>query len=242
MEKTKNSKKSETKKALLKTTKINKNIQSKNTNLENSKNNITKRKNIIHKTNKSFVLSNVDKGKLLPKQNSNNLTITFNSGCKSNLNKNFLSNSCEKREKKLKYNKTNDIFNKTISINHKKFFSISTDISTNYKKYLNHSKTNQHKHFNSIEYETKNNCNKFNKMKYSIKVNKTIFRNKNINLNNNKLLNRSMELRKKIKKSKLKENSKINLIRNKDNININSDKIKKIKNKRNNKNILQIKK
>ena len=211
MEKIENSKILNTKKEKLQATKINKNNQSKNIIIEKSKKNIVKRKNNIHKTNKSLALTNLDKEKNLTKQNSNNFTISYNTDRKSNLYKSFLSNSCQKREKHLKYTKTNNLFNKTINIKHKKFFSISPDINSNYKRYLNQTKTNIHKQYDSTINETKKNqFKKLNKDKHVIKVNRIIFRNKNSLINNNKLLNRSVELRNKIKKFKLNENSKIN--------------------------------
>ena len=184
MEKIQNSKTLNNKKEKLKTTKINKNSQGKNIVLENLKKNTLKKKNNIHKANKSLALNILDKEKNLTKQNSNNFTISYNTERKSNLYKSFLSNSCQKREKHLKYTKTNNIFNKTINIKHQKFFSISPGINNNYKKYLNHTKINLHKQFNSPIYESKSNhFNKKNNDKQVIKVHKIIYRNKN-SLNN----------------------------------------------------------
>ena len=111
---------------------------------------------------------------------------------------------------------------------------------------MNQIKKNQKNNLSSKIFQSysKNETNftKFNEISNRIKVKKTIFRNKN-NIDNNKLLNRSMELRNKIKDFKLNEKSK--LIKNKgetkNNIN-NKPKISKINpkiinNKNNNKDI-----
>ena len=237
MEQTKNSKQVKTKNQVLKPKIINKINQNKKPFLEKEKKYISKKNIILHKTNKSLASNISDKSKLLRKEDSNNITISYNSGHKSFINKKFLSNSCQKRENfRLKNNKTNNLFNKTKYIKHNKLSSISPDNSTNTKKSLEHLKTSKNKNFNSIIYETCNNFNKFTKISNSIKVNKIIFRNKN-SLNSNKLLNRSVELRNKIKQLKLDEKTKIILTKNKSNtknkINVKKDSIINKENKEN---------
>ena len=112
MEKAKNQKKLNIKKVPLKTSKINKiSTQTKNTLQEKSKKYLTKRKNIIDKFNKSVDLNILkEEKKILIKQNSNDFNLTIKSDRKNNLTKYFISNSCKKREKRLKNNKTNDLF------------------------------------------------------------------------------------------------------------------------------------
>ena len=194
MEKAKNPKKLNTKKVTLKTSKINKiSTQTKDTLQEKSKKYLAKRKNIIDKFNKSVDLNILkEEKKILIKQNSNDFNLTIKSDLKNNLTKYFISNSCKKREKRLKNNKTNDLFkSKKMAITHNFFCPISPDISTNYKKYLNQMKIKQ----NTIKNESiKNNLNnKLNKSNKSFKNNHIIFRNNKCTLNNNKLLNRSVE-------------------------------------------------
>ena len=239
MEKAKNPKKLNTKKVTLKTSKINKiSTQTKDTLQEKSKKYLAKRKNIIDKFNKSVDLNILkEEKKILIKQNSNDFNLTIKSDRKNNLTKYFISNSCKKREKRLKNNKTNDLFkSKKMAITHNFFCPISPDISTNYKKYLNQMKIKQ----NTIKNESiKNNLNnKLNKSNKSFKNNHIIFRNNKCTLNNNKLLNRSVELRKKMQKLKINENTEINLIKNKFNDkNKISEKLERNKNKENNKKI-----
>ena len=107
MEKLKNSKNINTKKNLLSTSLINKNIENKNSILKRIQKSIEKRKKIIHNTNKSLVVSELEKAKLLTKPDSNNFTILYISEHKKNFNKIFSSNSCKKRQ--LKNNKTNNL-------------------------------------------------------------------------------------------------------------------------------------
>ena len=218
MEKIKNSKNIKTKKNLLSTTFVNKKPENKNSVLKRVQKNIENKKKIIHKTNRSLIANTLDKEKLMTKQNSNNFTILYISQQhKKNINKIFLPNSCKKRE--LKTNKTNNIFNKTINIKHKKLSSITIEHKYEYKKFMNRIKTNLKESFNTSRYKPNltnsnifNNYNKSNN--HLLKLKKTISRNQN-SLSNNKLLNRSVELRNKIKKYKLNDNSKTKLIKNK---------------------------
>ena len=214
MEKIKNTKRINTKKNFINTTSIKRETTNKNKILEKAKKSIEKRKKIIHYNHNSLILNAFDKTKLMTKQNSNNFTISYHSDIKNNIKKIIYSNSCKKREKfQLKNNKTNNIFNKTINIKNK-----SPDSSNKYKKILTSMKTLQKNHFHSLLYKpnpTSNNIfSKFNKENYFIKVRRTFFRNQKT-INNDTIINRSVELRNKIKKFKLKENSKVNLIKNK---------------------------
>jgi len=233
MEKNGNSKNSNINKNLLSIN--NKKNQSKNIFLEKPQKSILKKRKIIHNTNRSFDINILEKKKLMKKQKSNDLALSYNINNKNKSNQILLSNSCTKRDKvKLKNinTKNNLVSNKTKYFNHKKFYSISNDCENNYKKYLNQIKKNQKNNLSSKIFQSysKNETNftKFNEISNRIKVKKTIFRNKN-NIDNNKLLNRSMELRNKIKDFKLNEKSK--LIKNKgetkNNIN-NKPKISKI--------------
>ena len=233
MEKNGNSKNSNINKNLLSTN--NKKNQSKNIFLEKPQKSILKKGKIIHNTNKRIDINILEKKKLMKKQKSNDLTLSYNIDNKNKSNQILLSNSCTKRDKvKLKNinTKNNLVSNKTKYFNHKKFYSISNDCENNYKKYLGQIKKNQKNNLSSKIFQSysKNETNftKFNEISNRIKVKKTIYRNKN-NIDNNKLLNRSMELRNKIKDFKLNEKSK--LIKNKgetkNNIN-NKPKISKI--------------
>ena len=220
------------KKGIFKQIIINKKNLNKNIALEKQKKTITKGNNIKHKTNNSLALQILDKSKLLNKENSNNLNISYNTVNKSISNKAFLSNSCKRRQKNhLKVSKTNNLFNKTKYIQHTKLLSTSPYVSNNYNKCLEHLKTNQNKKFNNIIYESYNNFNKIIKANNTIKANKIIFRNKN-SLSNNKILNRSVELRNKNKKYQLDINTKRSLIKNKSNTNnTNIEKIERLRNK-----------
>ena len=214
MEKIQNSKRINTKKNLINTASIKRKTTNKNKILEKAKKSIEKRKKIIHNNHNSLILNAFDKTKLMTKQNSNNFTISYHSDIKNNMNKIIYSNSCKRREKfQLKNNKTNNIFNKTININNK-----SPDSSNKYKKILTSMKTLQKNHFHSLLYKpnpTSNNIfGKLSKEDYFIKVKRNFSRNKKI-INNDTIINRSVELRNKIKKIKLKENTKINLIKSK---------------------------
>ena len=217
MEKIKNSKNMNTKKNLLSTTLINKNNENKNSILKRIQKSIEKRKKIIHNTNKSLIVSALDKTKFMTKPDSNNFTILYISEHKKNFSKIFSSNSCKKR--KLKNNKTNNVFNKTIN---KKLTNIDKENKPNCNIIFNRIKTNLKNSFNTSRYKPSltnsnifMNYNKSNKSNdHLIKVKKPISRNQNT-LNTNKLLNRSVEIRNKMKKLQLKENSKTKLIKNK---------------------------
>ena len=148
MEKLKNSKNINTKKNLLSTSLINKNIENKNSILKRIQKSIEKRKKIIHNTNKSLVVSELEKAKLLTKPDSNNFTILYISEHKKNFNKIFSSNSCKKRQ--LKNNKTNNVFNKTIK---KKLSTIQTENKPNCSKIINRIKSNLKNSFNTSRYK-----------------------------------------------------------------------------------------
>ena len=214
MEKIKNSKNINTKKNLINTNFVNKKLENKNSILKRIQKSIEKRKKIIHNTNKSLIVGALDKEKIMTKQNSNNFTILYIAEQKKNFNKIFLSNSCKKRQ--LKNNKTNNLFNKTIN---KKLSDIPIGHNSNNKKIINRTKTKLKNGFNSSRFKTNLtnsnffiNYNKSNN--HLIKVKKPVSRNQ-YTLTINKLMNRSVELRNRIKKFKLFENSKTILTKNK---------------------------
>ena len=214
MEKIKNSKSINTKKNPLNSALINKNLENKNSILKRIQKSIEKRKKIIHNTNKSLIVSALDKTKFMTKPDSNNYTILYISEHKKNFNKIFSSNSCKKRQ--LKNNKTNNVFNKTIN---KQLSTIQAENKPNCNKIINRIKTNLKNDFKTSRYKPNlTNSNIFinyNKSNNHLKkVKKPISRNQN-SLTTNKLLNRSVEIRNKMKKYQLNENSKSKLIMNK---------------------------